>query len=86
MEPKEKARSLALLRQLAGWTFQPTAGLHEQIVKYEEALRMYEEAAGKEFPGELVLATIVNGMRDPLKSQIQLRHHLRGGPGMDPAI
>ena len=73
MEPKEKARSLALLRQLAGWTFQPTAGLHEQIVKYEEALRMYEEAAGKEFPGELVLATIVNGMRDPLKSQIQLR-------------
>eukprot|EP00439_Symbiodinium_sp_Y106_P004719 s6579_g1.t1 len=53
MEPKEKARSLALLRQLAGWTFQPTAGLHEQIVKYEEALRMYEEAAGKEFPGEL---------------------------------
>ncbi|CAE7781068.1 unnamed protein product [Symbiodinium sp. CCMP2592] len=73
MEPKEKARSLALLRQLAGWTFQPGTGLHEQIVKYEEALRMYEDAAGKEFPAELVLATIVNGMRDPLKSQIQLR-------------
>eukprot|EP00439_Symbiodinium_sp_Y106_P077458 s3058_g16.t1 len=64
MEPKEKARSLALLRQLA-------TGLHEHIVKYEEALRTYEEAPTNEFPSELV--TIVNGMRDPLKSQIQLR-------------
>ncbi|OLP86509.1 Copia protein [Symbiodinium microadriaticum] len=73
MEPKEKARSLALLRQLAAWTFQPNVNLHEQLVKYEEALRMYEEASGKEYPQDLVLATVVTGLRDPLRSQVQLR-------------
>ncbi|CAE7451931.1 GIP, partial [Symbiodinium sp. CCMP2456] len=73
MEPQEKTRSLALLRQLAGWTFQAGVGLQEQIVKYEEALKMYEDAAGKEFPPDLVLATVVNGLRDPLRSQVQMR-------------
>ena len=59
MEHREKARSLALMRQLAAWTF--------------PAMRLYEEAAGQPFPKELVLATVVTGLRDPLKSQVQLR-------------
>eukprot|EP00439_Symbiodinium_sp_Y106_P057167 s3995_g8.t1 len=73
MEPREKARSLALMRQLAAWTFPATGSLHEHLVKYEDALRLYEEAAGQPFPKELVLATVVTGLRDPLKSQVQLR-------------
>ena len=64
MEPQEKTRSLALLRQLATWTFQSGVGLQEQIVKYEEALKMYEDASGKEYPQEMVLATVVNGLKD----------------------
>ncbi|CAE7886457.1 unnamed protein product [Symbiodinium sp. KB8] len=73
MEPQEKTRSLALLRQLATWTFQSGVGLQEQIVKYEEALKMYEDASGKEYPQEMVLATVVNGLKDPLRSQVQMR-------------
>ena len=72
MEPKEKARSLAIMRQLASWQF--TAGnLHEQLAKYEEALKVYETSAGKEFAPELVLATVVTGLKEPLRSQVQLR-------------
>ena len=73
MEPQEKTRSLALLRQLATWTFQSGVGLQEGIVKYEEALKMYEDASGKEYPQEMVLATVVNGLMDPLRSQVQMR-------------
>ncbi|CAE7198879.1 unnamed protein product [Symbiodinium sp. CCMP2456] len=73
MEPKEKARSLALVRQLAGWRFDQQTGLHEQLIKYEEALRLYEASSGKSFPEDLVLATVVTGLKEPLKSQIQLR-------------
>ncbi|CAE7232609.1 unnamed protein product [Symbiodinium sp. CCMP2592] len=72
MEPKEKARSLAIMRQLASWQFSG-GNLHEQLVKYEEALKTYEAASGKEFPPELVLATVVTGLKEPLRSQIQLR-------------
>ncbi|CAE7234299.1 GIP [Symbiodinium sp. CCMP2456] len=77
MEPREKARSLALLRSLASWRFDGTAGLHEQLVKYEEALRTYELASQKTFPEDLVLATVLTGMKEPLRSQLQLRM----GPG-----
>ena len=73
MEPKEKARSLALMRQLAAWQFSGSGGLREQLVKYEEALKTYESSAGKPFLEELVLATVVTGLKEPLKSQVQLR-------------
>ena len=73
MELREKARSLALMRQLASWQFSTTGGLHEQLVKYEEALRTYEASSGKSFPEDLVMATVVTGLKEPLKSQVQLR-------------
>ncbi|CAE7041145.1 unnamed protein product [Symbiodinium sp. CCMP2592] len=73
MEPREKARSLALLRQLASWRFDGPGGLHEKLIQYEEALRAYETASGKEFPKDLVLATVLTGLREPLRSQVQLR-------------
>ena len=73
MEPREKARSLALLRSLASWKFDSGSGLHEQLVKYEEALRTYELASQKVFPEDLVLATVLTGMKEPLRSQLQLR-------------
>ena len=73
MEPKEKARSLALMRQLASWQFSASGGLHEQLVKYEEALRTYESSSGKAFPEDLVMTTDVTGLKEPLRSQIQLR-------------
>ncbi|CAE7327609.1 unnamed protein product [Symbiodinium sp. CCMP2592] len=73
MEPREKARSLALLRSLASWRFDPQQGLHEQLVKYEEQLKTYELSAAKKFPEDLVLATVLTGMREPLRSQLQLR-------------
>ena len=56
MEPKERARSLAIVKQLAAWQFKEGVGLHEQLVAYEEALRNYEA-----------------GLKEPLRSQIQLR-------------
>ncbi|CAE7605318.1 GIP [Symbiodinium sp. CCMP2592] len=61
MEPRDKTRSLALMRQLAAWTFPTTGSLHEHLVKYEDALRMYEEASGASFPPELTMATVVTG-------------------------
>ena len=48
-------------------------GLHEQLIKYEEALRLYEASSGKSFPEDLVLATVLTGLKEPLKSQVQLR-------------
>ena len=73
MEPKEKTRSLALMRRLAAWEFHGGQGLYEQLIKYEEALKQYETAAGAPFPSELSLATIVTGLHEPLRSQVQLR-------------
>eukprot|EP00439_Symbiodinium_sp_Y106_P058645 s3472_g8.t1 len=73
MEPREKARSLALMRQLAAWNFEEKGTMHEQLVRYEEALRAYEVSAGKPFPEDLVLATLVTGLREPLRSQVQLK-------------
>ena len=73
MEPRDKARSLALLRQLAAWRFEGHGGLHEQLIKYEEALRAYESASGKEFSKDLVLATVLTGLKEPLRSQVQFR-------------
>ena len=52
-------------------------GLHEQQVRYEEQLKTYELASSKKFPEELVLATVLTGMREPLRSQLQMRM----GPG-----
>ena len=46
MEPKEKTRSLALMRRLAAWEFHGGQGPYEQLIKYEEALKQYETAAG----------------------------------------
>ncbi|OLP88024.1 Creatine kinase, flagellar [Symbiodinium microadriaticum] len=42
MEPKEKTRSLALMRRLAAWEFHGGQGPYEQLIKYEEALKQYE--------------------------------------------
>ena len=53
MEPREKARTLALLRQLASWRFDERATMHEQLVRYEEALRTYETSSGKPFPEDV---------------------------------
>ena len=33
MDPREKLRSLALMRQLAAWKFEEKGGMHEQLVK-----------------------------------------------------
>ena len=63
MEPKEKARALAMVRQLASWRFDEKTDLHSQLIRYEEALRTYAVSSGKEFPEELVLATVVTGLR-----------------------
>ena len=73
MEPKEKTRTLALMRRLAAWEFNAGQGLYEQLIKYEEALKQYETASGTNFPEELSLATIVTGLQEPLRSQVQLR-------------
>ena len=73
MEPKEKARALAMVRQLASWRFDEKTDLHSQLIRYEEALRTYAVSSGKEFPEELVLATVVTGLREPLSSQVQLQ-------------
>ena len=62
-----------MVRQLASWQFSTTKGLHEQLVRYEEALRAYVSTSGNAFPEELVMATIVNGLKEPLNSQVQLR-------------
>ncbi|CAE7236430.1 dcl1, partial [Symbiodinium sp. CCMP2456] len=40
MEPKERPRALAIMRQLAGWTFY--GNLHEQLMQFEEAVSSYE--------------------------------------------
>ena len=47
--------------------------MHEQLIRYEEVLRAYEAASGKEFSKDLVLATVLTGLREPLKSQVQFR-------------
>ena len=73
MEPKERARSLAIVRQLSSWEFKDDKNLHEQLIAYEEAVTSYEAASGSNFPEDLVLATVVNGLREPLRSQVQLR-------------
>ena len=73
MEPREKARTLALLRQLASWRFDERATMHEQLVRYEEALRTYETSSGKPFPEDVVLAPLVTGLKEPLRSQVQLK-------------
>ena len=73
MEPKEKARALAMVRQLASWRFDEKTDLHSQLIRYEEALKTYAVSSGKEFPEELVLATVVTGLREPLRSQVQLQ-------------
>ena len=73
MEPKEKARALATVRQLASWRFDEKTDLHSHLIRYEEALKTYAVSSGKEFPEELVLATVVTGLREPLRSQVQLQ-------------
>ena len=74
MEPREKARSLAMMRHLAAWTFHGGKGtMYEQLVRYEDALKAYELAAGRPFPEELSVATVVTGLKEPLRSQIQMR-------------
>eukprot|EP00439_Symbiodinium_sp_Y106_P075033 s1337_g14.t1 len=60
------------MRQLASWTFRE-GGLHEQLIQFEEAVSSYELASSKVYPEDLVIATIVGGLREPLKSQVQLR-------------
>ena len=74
MEPREKARSLAMMLHLAGWTFHGGKGtMYEQLVRYEDALKAYELAAGRPFPEQLGVATVVTGLKEPLRSQIQMR-------------
>ena len=73
MEPKERARSLAIVKQLAAWQFKDGVGLHEQLISSEEALRNYEASSGNVFPDDLVVATVVTGLKEPLRSQVQLR-------------
>ena len=72
MEPKERSRSLAIVRQLAAWTFKE-GNLHEQIIAYEDAVKGYESSAGKSYPEDLQIATITSGLKEPLRSQVQLR-------------
>ena len=72
-EPKERARSLAIVKQLAAWQFKEGVGLHERLIAYEEALRNYEASSGNTFPDDLVVATVVMGLKEPLRSQVQLR-------------
>ena len=62
-----------MVRQLAAWKFDSQQGLHEQLCRYEEALKVYESSTGKAFPEELVLATVVTGLKEPLRSQVQLQ-------------
>ena len=72
MEPRERARALAIVRNLASWTFRE-GNLHEQLVAFEEAVTSYERASGKQYSQDLMIATVVTGLREPLKSQVQLR-------------
>ena len=72
MEPKERSRSLAIVRQLAAWTFKE-GNLHEQIIAYEDAVKGYESSSGKLYPEDLQIATITSGLKEPLRSQVQLR-------------
>ncbi|CAE7252941.1 unnamed protein product, partial [Symbiodinium necroappetens] len=72
MEPKERSRALAIVRQLAAWTFKE-GNLHEQIIAYEDAVKGYESSSGKSYPEDLQIATITSGLKEPLRSQVQLR-------------
>eukprot|EP00439_Symbiodinium_sp_Y106_P015244 s7793_g2.t1 len=72
MEPKERARSLAIVRQLAGWTFKE-GSLHEQLLSFEDAVKGYESSSGKKYPEDLMIATLTGGLKEPLRSQVQLR-------------
>ncbi|CAE7778784.1 unnamed protein product [Symbiodinium sp. CCMP2592] len=72
MEPKERSRALAIVRNLAAWTFRE-GNLHEQLVAYEEAVTAYERASDKKYPQDLMIATLVTGLKEPLRSQVQLR-------------
>ena len=36
-------------------------------------MKVYESSTGKAFPEELVLATVVTGLKEPLRSQVQLQ-------------
>ena len=72
MEPRERARALAIVRNLASWTFRE-GNLHEQLVAFEEAVTSYERASGKQYSQDLMIATVVTGLREPLRSQVQLR-------------
>ena len=73
MEPKERSRSLAIVKQLASWSFKEGQGLHEQLIAYEDAVRNYESSSGKKFPEDLSVATIVGNLSEPLRSQVQLK-------------
>ncbi|CAE7403195.1 unnamed protein product, partial [Symbiodinium microadriaticum] len=94
MEPKERSRSLAIVRQLAAWTFKE-GNLHEQIIAYEDAVKGYESSSGKLYPEDLQIATITSGLKEPLRSQVQLRaqdhgpapteiDRIKGSKGKDP--
>ena len=57
----------------ASWQFDGNFGLHEQLVKDEEALRSYQIASSKNFSQDLVLATVLAGIKESLHSQQQLK-------------
>ena len=48
---RRKARTLALLRQLASWRFDEKATMRDQLVRYEEAPRTYEASEWQAFSG-----------------------------------
>ncbi|CAE7337252.1 unnamed protein product [Symbiodinium sp. CCMP2592] len=72
MEPKERSRSLAIVKQLATWTFKD-GGLHEQLIAFEDAIKNYEASSGNTYPEDLMIATVTTGLKEPLRSQVQLR-------------
>ena len=72
MDPRERARSLAIMRQLASWSFKE-GDLHSQLIQFEEAVASYETASNKIYPEDLVITSIVCGWKEPLRSQVRLR-------------
>ena len=70
---RRKARTLALLRQLASWRFDEKATMRDQLVRYEEAPRTYEASEWQAFSGGCGAGGVGDWTREPLHSQVQLK-------------
>ena len=71
-QPSTRARSLALVTQLAQARFTDRVSYSEQIARYEEVIREYERVSGETYSEDLKIGTLLNACPTMLKMQLQL--------------